>query len=118
MTQTEKIEKIAIYHGWEIAGRSLTDKKVFKANPPLIGSIDLCTLDSMQYATSMYWLHPIAVKVYTELRLLEESDLTKRQYIYALKINIATSLCELNTTGSLFNAVYDGIEYLNTIKTN
>ena len=103
-----KIETIAIYDGW-YKGDGIYQRKMLEPNK----GWDILWIIDLQYLTSLDWLHPVAMKVLGEPKLKDKSDgITLRA-----KIIRACSYAPINGEYiSLFNAVYEGIVFLNEQK--
>lgn len=128
MTTTDKVKVIAVYDGWELRGEPefIPPYKIWIKQLPsgtkLIPYISPSGKEyddwakEMKYATSMDWLHPVAMKVLDGLFVrdliynenAQWSRATIRQYCATKPIN--------GEYIDLFNAVYEGIGFLNQNK--
>ena len=104
-----KIETIAIYDGW-YKGAATYQRKMLEPKKGL----HILWISELQYLTSLDWLHTVAMKVLGELNELNYS------YEEASIRYLITRGCVKKPINGeyvdLFNAVYDGIVFLNDLK--
>ena len=105
-----KIETIAIYDGWEEDCILEPGSTMLWRHKERDG---FRWFKDMPYLTSLDWLHPVAMKVLGEPKLKDKSD----GITIIAKIIRACSSAPINGEYiALFNAVYDGIVFLNQLK--
>ena len=120
MEQNEKIRLIAEYDGWvkrdyqPVHGRELYDNDNSSQ-----------WLDSMPYRSDLNLLHPLAMKVLDEFNviILSESSRVSSNSIWAMGYkHVITDYCSVKPVNNeyidLFNAVCDGISFINTINSD
>jgi hypothetical protein len=127
MTTQDKVKVIAEYDGWVNTGLLHPFKPVLGYQYRKEGLIGVSWLSKMPYLTSLDWLHGTAMKVIDEVKNysyslsehITESRL-KHNYIHTeLFPTLIDSCCKEPINGEyvdLFNAVYDGIVFLNSNK--
>lgn len=113
MTTQDKVKVIAEYDGWVNTGLLHPFKPENGYQYRKEGLIGVSWLPKMQYLTSLDWLHPVAMKVLKSLECEDKCDLPSEFW------NIV-NCCHLQPINGeyidLFNAVYDGIVFLNSNK--
>jgi hypothetical protein len=125
-TQIEQTRVIAERDGWVVSGEPdfnppykcfSKEMNGFTKVIPYISSLGI-EYDGwhkdMKYLTSLDWLHPVAMNV---MDVIRESRKEHYQYYVSLILN---ACCERPINGKyidLFNAVYEGIVYLNSTET-
>jgi hypothetical protein len=115
----DKIKTIAEYDGWELRGEPefAPPYKIWVKQFPQWAKMIPCISPSgeeyndwhkeLKYLTSLDWLHPVAMKVLSELYKI------KGELAHTGKIVNNCSRCPINGEYiDLFNSVYDGIVYL------
>jgi hypothetical protein len=107
MENNEKIKTIAEYDGWVVKGNTATKYDLkgefLKGDHVAFVPTGMC----YSYLTSLDWLHPVAMKVLSELYKI------KGELAHTGKIVNNCSRCSVSGKYiDLFNAVYDGIVYL------
>lgn len=128
MTTQDKVKAIAEYDGWELRGEPefIPPYKIWIKHLPhgtnMIPYISPSGKEyddwakEIKYLTSLDWLHPVALKVYSEIidcKYNEISDITD----ICTTINLAIMYKPINGEYiDIFNAVYDGIVFLNSNK--
>lgn len=113
MTTLDKVRVIAEYDGWELVSETIEGRQLYCANKPIVGRLKYEFSDEMYYLTSLDWLHPCAMKVMDELR---QTKAVHRQF-YIADIYENCSEKPINSEYiDLFNAVYEGIIFLNSQK--
>ena len=131
MTTQDKVKVIAEYDGWELRGNPefIEPYKIWIKQLPqgtkMIPYISPSGKEyddwakEMKYATSMDWLHPVAMKVLDETTKVFNDTLDKDVFVPAsdFQYNIKRACYIRAINGEyidLFNAVYDGIVFLNS----
>lgn len=122
MTTQEKIKAIAEYDGMS----------TFETEHDLFFKRGVgCTTENydyhllhLKYLTSLDWLHPVAMKVLDELEIIPKPKHEKTEWWFRCgckgKSTMITVRCSFKPINGeyidLFNAVYDGIVFLNSNK--
>lgn len=129
-TQIEQTRVIAEYDGWELRGepdfihpykiwikQMQTGTKMIPYISPSGKEYDGWHKD-MKYLTSLDWLHPVAMDVIEQIIVSIKKGESYSQALL-LRSSILSKLQERPINGEyidLFNAVYEGIVYLNSTK--
>lgn len=129
-TLQEKLEAIAVYAGWLVIpeGTYIECHKHtiwFGHGGKYDCYHDIHALSELKYLTSLDWLHPVAMKVVDELIKISKENATTTDAAWAIcklasKIRMSCGK-KPNSNGEytdLFNAVYEGILFINQYKIN
>lgn len=117
MSTTQKEITIAEYDGWvrkqDSSGNDYWQKEndTYATAEYLIG----------KYSEDLNWLHPVAMKVRNELRILFNDSTDEEVFVGCVDIgSIIEQCCHVNPMGgkyiNLLNSVSKGIEFLNQHK--
>jgi hypothetical protein len=125
MTPQDKVKVIAEYDGWR--QDEVVDERGRLYNNPYRAHLGdslgegFAFLGNMRYLTSLDWLHPAAMKVLDELDvMISKSKSDYESTGIGVKGYFIRHACQYKPVNGeyidLFNAVYEGIEFLNQNK--
>lgn len=126
MITNEMLLLVAKYDGWEIVGIPFFNppyKILAKQTPSIIKEIPYISpsgkeyddwAKEMKYLTSMDWLHPVALKVLDKLKEISDND--SALYMRSAIRSHCSTRPDNGQYIDLFNAVYEGIIFINQNK--
>ena len=120
MTTQDKLKVIAEYDGWVKIGSLHPFKPSLGHQYRKDGLIGVSWLSKMPYLTSLDWLHPVAMKIADVICVSILSSRGSKRIKCKKLIREIESACFCRAVNgeytTLFNAVYEGIEFLNQNK--